>query len=244
MLQFGACPRCHQDVAKDRRNSSPIVCNHCGWVMSDSEAVSELKTERRFISFAVIFALILVSGFLQIVNWNQYSLAVIPLQVKELAGLSTPQDSEKMAAICMERHKYDCVERMYKAVANLSPTNLVRLAKFQTKREEYQQASQTFQKFFQNGGVDLEASYQYAQALGSIGQVDQAAKYYDYVLGAKPGTLQVTVVQNYVKLLMDANRYDQAKKLIENVRSRGANASMFMEPEFQKIRNLTQQQHG
>ena len=65
--------------------------------------------------------------------------------------------------------------------------------------------------------------------------VDEAAKYYDYVLGAKPDVLQVTVIQNYVRLMMDAHRLDKAKQLIEEVRSKSAASAYFMDDEFKRI---------
>src|SRR5262249_49366836 len=91
-------------------------------------------------------------------------------------------------------------------------------------------------EFFSKGGVDLEGSYMFAKALGQVGMVDEASKYYDYVLGQKPDVLQVTVVQNYVKLLMEANRLDQAQKLIEGVRKQSEASAYFMEDEFKKIK--------
>jgi tetratricopeptide (TPR) repeat protein len=102
-------------------------------------------------------------------------------------------------------------------------------------RGHYQEAVNTYRTFFSKGGVDLEASYNFARALGQVGMVDEASKYFDYVLGAKPDVVQVTVVQNYVKLLMEANRLDQAQKLIEGVRKQSETSAYFMEDEFKKI---------
>ena len=108
----------------------------------------------------------------------------------------------------------------------------------------YNEAVNTYRKFFANGGIDLEGSYEFAKALGQVGMVDEASKYYDYVLGAKPGVLQVTVVQNYVKLLMEAHRLDQAKKLIEGVHRRQSENCRFLhgrrlqkDPGIERVRN-------
>jgi hypothetical protein len=43
---------------------------------------------------------------------------------------------------------------------------------------------------------------------------------------------------------VQANRFDQAKKLIQSVRGKGSNAPMFMEDEYRKIENSNGGQHG
>jgi tetratricopeptide (TPR) repeat protein len=182
---------------------------------------------------------LIVGAFVQLATWDVHSWDVIPLQVKELIGASSNDDLEKMASICMERKRYDCVEKEYSRLSERDPKLLLRLGKFQMSRARYNDAVNTYRTFFSKGGIDLEASYMFARSLGQVGMVDEAAKYYDYVLGAKPDVLQVTVVQNYVKLLMEANRLDQAKKLIENVRSKSETSAYFMDNEFKKIQELT-----
>ena len=108
------------------------------------------------------------------------------------------------------------------------------------KRAKYNEAAQSFYKFFQKGGNDLEASYSYAKALAQLGQVDEATKYFEQVLAARPDVLQVTVVQNYVKLLVEHKRYDQGLKLIKDIRSKGPEYTSFMDAEFKTIQqNLT-----
>jgi tetratricopeptide (TPR) repeat protein len=144
-----------------------------------------------------------------------------------------------LASICMERKKYDCVEQQYARLGQQNPQLMLRLGKFQMSRAHYNEAVNTYRTFFSKGGIDLEASYNFAKALGQVGQIDEAAKYYDYVLGAKPDVLQVTVIQNYVKLLMEANRLDKARTLIEQVRHKSDTSAYFMETEFKKIQALT-----
>ena len=109
------------------------------------------------------------------------------------------------------------------------------------KRAKYAEAARSYYPLFQNGTPqDIEVSYNYAKALAQIGQVDEAISYFDAILAARPDVLQVTVVQNYVKLLMAHQRYDQAKVLISKVRgSSGPAGEQFMDEEFTKIKGLT-----
>lgn len=234
--EFGSCPRCQNDISAERRQDSVVVCDHCGFVISTTEQQFREKGEKRFIAYALGVGFVLVAGFLQLCSWDTHFLEVIPLQAKELIGASSNEDLEQMAAICLDRKKLDCVERAYSKLGDRDQNQLLRLGKFQMSRAHYTEAANTYRTFFTKGGIDLEASYNFARALGQIGMVDEAAKYYDYVLGAKPDVLQVTVVQNYVRLLMEANRLDQAQKLIMNVRKQSEASSMFMEDEFQKIK--------
>lgn len=236
-LEFGSCPRCQFDISAERRQESVIVCDHCGFVISPSEEFHRENGEKKFITLAFGIAFVLIAGFLQLTSWDTYSIEVIPLQVKGLIGASTNQDLERMAEICLERKKLDCVESAYSRLSERDQSQLLRLGKFEMSRGHYQDAVNTYRNFFTKGGVDLEASYNFARALGQVGMVDEAAKYYDYVLGAKPDVVQVTVVQNYVKLLMEANRLDQAQRLIEGVRKQSETSAYFMEDEYQKIKS-------
>jgi tetratricopeptide (TPR) repeat protein len=235
MMQFGICPRCQFEISEERKKSNPVVCDSCGLVLSNTDADLREAIDSRFIKFACGIAIALVAGFMQVVSWDNHAIEVIPLQIKSLVGASSNDDLEKMAAICMDRKKYDCVEQQYTRLAEGNPANTLRLGKFQMSRARYQEAVNTYRNFFAKGGVDLEGSYNFARALGQVGQIDEAAKYYTYVIDAKPDVLQVTVVQNYVRLLMVANRLDQAKQLIEGVRKKNDASAYFMEDEYQKI---------
>lgn len=239
MLEFGACPLCKLDISEERKKQTPVICNHCGFSGSGKsekiEHQGEMKTIKVFIGIAVLF----VASYIQISNWDRHSLEIIPLKVKEVVGGKSVQDSERLAEICMDLKKWDCVEAEYGIVAKSEPDQVLRLANFQMKRAKYQEAAQTFYSFFQSGGEDLEASYSYAKALAQLGEVDEAIKYFDQVLAARPDVRQVTVVQNYVKLLMDHQRYDQAQSLIVGIRKQDPTADMFMEFEFKQIKEMT-----
>lgn len=238
MMQFGSCPRCHMDIAEERRRSQLVVCDSCGFVLSTADAELRDAIDKKFSYVAIAIAILIVAGFMQVTSWDKHALTVIPLQIKSLLGGNSLSDMEKMAEICMDRRKFDCVEKQYSKIAEQDMQQLLRLGKFQMSRARYQEAAHTYRTFFSRNGIDLEGSYLYARALGQIGQVDEASKYYDYVLGAKPGVVQVTVVQNYVKLLMEAQRLDQAKQLIQGVRKTSDASSYFMEDELKKIQDL------
>ncbi|MGZ3721975.1 MAG: tetratricopeptide repeat protein [Bdellovibrionales bacterium] len=237
MLEFGACPRCKMDISAERKSQSLVICNNCGYTASPNRQAVNNAVEKRTIILYSTFLAVFLGSFIQLTNWDNYSLDIIPLKIKETIGMSNQQDNEKTAQICMDLKKWDCVETNYSKVGNEDATKLPRLGQFQMKRAKYNEAAHTFYGFFQKGGTDLEASYSYAKALAQLGQVDEATKYFEQVLGARPDVLQVTVVQNYVKVLMEHKRYDQALKLIKNIRSKGPETGSFMEVDYKKIQD-------
>lgn len=240
MLEFGACPQCKLDISEERKKQTPMICNHCGYTHSTGKTGNVVKDgERRTTQLFCGIAVFIVASYIQMSNWDSHSLEIIPLKAKETLGMKSVEDSNRLAEICLELKKWDCTEAEYLTVAKQDPTQVLRLANFQMKRGKFNEAAQTFYSFFQAGGQDLEASYSYAKALTKLGEVDEAVKYFDQVLAARPDVRQVTVVQNYVKLLMEHQRYDQAKALIVGIRKQDPTADMFMESEFKEIKELT-----
>ena len=239
MLEFGACPRCRLDVSEDRKKKSPLICNHCGYT-STTDNKSEEWVEKRSIVWFAFISVFVVAAHIQLANWDRHALAIIPLTVKQWVGMDSSADWEAKAALCFDLKKWDCVESEYIKTAKLDSSLWLRTADLQMKRAKYNEAAQSYYQFFTNGGESVEASYNYAKALAHEGQVDEAIKYFDQVLAARPDVLQVTVAQSYVKLLMDHQRYDQAKVLIAQIRKdAGATGELFMDEEFQKIHELT-----
>lgn len=238
MLEFGACPQCKLDISPERKKIMPIICNHCGYTSGNNDKL-ENEIQKKTITAFIAVSIFVVAAHIQLSNWDKYSLSIIPLVVKETIGADGPSDFEAKAEMCMELKKWDCVETSYLKAASHDPALLRRAGDFQMKRQKWNPAAQSYYKFFQAGQQNLEVSYSYAKALAKLGQVDDAVKYFDQVLAAKPETLQVTVVQNYVKLLMDAQRFDQAKVLISKIRKEsGPAGESFMEDEFKKIKEL------
>lgn len=240
MLEFGACPRCKQDISPERKKLIPVICDHCGFSVGNGSLKAQAEVDRKTITIMLTFSAMIMASYIQISNWDKAWLSIIPLGAKETVGMMSKADLEEKAQICLDLKKWDCTEAAYNKVAQLEPSQWKRAAHFDMQRAKYNEAAQSYYKFFQNGGQDLEASYNYAKALAQLGQVDDAVKYFDQVLAARPDVLQVTVIQNYVKLLMDHQRYNQAKVLISKVRKDGGDsAGSFMEPEFQKVTELT-----
>lgn len=238
MLEFGACPQCKLDISPERKKIRPIICNHCGYTSGNDQKLENEIQKKTILAFFAV-SIFVIAAHIQLSNWDKYSLSIIPLTIKEMMGADGPADFEAKSEMCMELKKWDCVETAYLKAAAADPVKYQRAGDFQMKRQKWNPAAQSYYKFFQAGQQNLDASYSYAKALAKLGQVDDAVKYFDQVLAAKPEVLQVTVVQNYVKLLMDAQRFDQAKVLISKIRKdSGPAGESFMDDEFKKIKDL------
>ncbi len=141
----------------------------------------------------------------------------------------------------MDLKKWDCVEAAYLETAKHDVQLFKRAGDFQMKREKYAEAARSYYPLFQDGKVqDIEVSQlQLRKSSCSHRSGDEAVSYFDAILAARPDTLQVTVVQKYVKLLMQHQRYDQAKVLISKIRKdSGPAGEAFMEDEFTQIKQL------
>ncbi|MGZ6477810.1 MAG: tetratricopeptide repeat protein [Bdellovibrionales bacterium] len=185
---------------------------------------------------AVGVSALLIAFLMYVGSWGSYSLEVIPLKVGQWTHMGSAADMERLAQIGLDLKKLDLVEHEYKMLAQqVDPKNYVRLGKFQLNRMEYKEAAETYRQYFLLGKRDWEARFDYARALGEIGKIDEASKNFEYVLRARPGIRQVTVVQRYVNMLVKANRFDQAQRVIEHVRKQDPSASRFMDTEYKVI---------
>ena len=235
MLGTRTCPRCRQQIQNERLRGAPIVCNSCGNVLSPTQKATEEGLERSFLVITITTAVFIVASFIHVANWGNASLEVVGFKLGELIGTNSSQSIERMAKKCLEQKKFECTEKMYAELARADSKQLLRLGKFQLSQRKFKEASDSFRRFFAAGGGNIEANYMYAKALGELGAIEEASKHFDYVLAAKPGVVQITVVQNYVKYLISANKLDHAKKVIQNVRRRDTTVSSFMESELQDI---------
>lgn len=237
MFQFGACPRCQSELSGDRMAFQPLICNHCGFTANAVQSKAEQQFERRFLKVGLAIALALGLGFVQAANWDEYALEIIPLKIKELTGTASASDLSRIADICVARLKHDCVESAYAAKGSAGDNEaFAALGKYQIRRGKTREAQKTFTAYFRNGGRDLESAYQFAKVLGETGQIDASAGYFESVLKAKPETLQITVIQNYVKMLVANGRAAQALMLIEETRKSSSTASLFMDTEYQSLK--------
>lgn len=239
MLSYGSCPRCQNDIGNDRLNESVVICPHCGWSDNKSYKKAQGKVDRRFIVYSMTISLLLSLAFIHLVTWDKHSVAVIPLQAKIYALGATATDYRDYAEICWDRGHPECVETSYRRIIETNPNDLEAWAKLgQILRlgKKDIPALNAYKQYFERGGVNPAIGYEYAQVLSRNNQLDEAIRYFQFALNSKPEMLQVTISQEFVRMLKNSGRLEEAKKVIEDIRTRGKNTAHFMETELKQIK--------
>lgn len=237
MTQFGHCPACGTQIPQDRYVGESVVCT-CGWTNSTRAKKELAKQTDRTVMTISLFATLLVASFIQVVNWDKYSLSIIPLKAKQALGMASVGDYSEIAQICMERKKYDCAEKAYFGAFERNPqdlTHLEKLGDLQVKQDLMLSAAQTYETYFKSGGGDLMAKFNYAKALAATKDYKKADQYFRDVLKAKPETMQITVTRHYIEMLVSTNELQKAKNVIDHFRKQGSNTSLFMKKEYDEI---------
>ncbi len=233
------CPRCQQSVAEVRTQAEVIVCNHCGYTHDRRDDELQAHHEKKFSLVTFGAALVLLAGFILFVHWDKYAFTIIPLKAKEWSQTATPQDLRQIADICRERLHYSCTEKALSEIVQKNPNDLnslYELAELQRRLGEVALSMANFKTYFSLGGNDGGADYSYARLLDLTEQYADAQVYYQRALLAKPGILQITVIQSYVSMLMKTHQTKQAIALIDDVRKHnGPEGQSFMAQEYNEM---------
>jgi tetratricopeptide (TPR) repeat protein len=201
---------------------------------SRDRRVDERLERANMRTIIVISTAILVIA-LHLAVWGSYSLEIRILQARDLVGLASVKSSQRMADICTELKKYNCVEYAYTRMAKIDKTKTYKLAEYQISRRKFVDAAKTLKTHLSTSKKDSTAMLLYARALGELGQIDEAATYYEKTMAMHARVLQPDVVKSYVKDLARAKRYTQAQAVILRARRVNAKASRFMEQEYRLL---------
>ncbi len=230
------CPLCFSQIHADRIVGINAYCS-CGHVVQVSYSSKDQDTNGASLSL-IVFTLLMVGAIIHAINWDTYFFKIIPLKVKQLAGLAKAHELKEIAQICNFRKKNNCeVQALEKAYSiNVGDSeSLLRIGEIYTTTNNYFMAAKTYALYFQNGGKDETARYQYARSLGETGQVSDAKKQFHYILRSNNKTPQFRVARSYVELLIKNQDYKTAKGIIEQYRRAGPSSALFLEKEWKAI---------
>ncbi|MGE4132159.1 MAG: tetratricopeptide repeat protein [Bdellovibrionales bacterium] len=236
MFVSSHCPRCHSEIAQERLQSMPKVCDHCGHVLSDQEQKSKESLQKNFKFAMVAFSAIFILGYLSISTWGGYTFEMRWLQLGEMMGSNNMADKERMAQICLSTYRYDCTEEIYLSMAKSDSKQFMRLGKFQMSRQRYDAAAESFRSYLAaNEDTNFDATYLYARSLDQVGRIDEASQLYESIIKAKTDVLQVTVIQKYIDLLKRHNRWAEARRILDEIRRRDESVRDFMDRDYTEI---------
>jgi hypothetical protein len=200
-------------------------------INSDIDAQIDKANNRTIL---IISAVILLAAF-HLASWGSYSLEIRYLQLRDWTGTASAKSMDRMAKICFDLKYYNCAEYAYSREAQIDKNQISKFAEFQMSRHKFKEAAQALRNHLKTAKRDTAAMLTYARALGELGQIDEAARYYEHVIGTQARTLQPEVVKAYVKDLAKAKRYTQAQAVILRARKTHARAAHFMEQEYRLL---------
>ncbi len=240
------CNRCHLSIDHNRANERIVVCNHCGKVYSNSLLKPEAKGVLNFIYKSAVIIVFAFGLLQQVVTWDTASIRVLPYQFKSLVAMDTSKNNIYLAKVCLQLDKLDCYQNyLHKALVRNPKDMKVRAEYGKTlfNTMNYKEAKQTLNVYKRFGGKDRKVIFAYARSLEALGETKSAAREYRWLLRQKPNFLQITVTEQYVKLLMKKGYNFQAKRYIQYVQRNSKVAPQFMQAQLEKLIKLSRVAH-
>lgn len=218
-------------------NSLPSLCTACGYIPPKKATALDRKIERSNLKIIIGISLAVLVGFSQLTVWGDSAFEIRWVQFRDLVGFSSVQSLERMAEICSELKKRDCVEHAYLRQSQLDKRNIWRLAEFQISRHKFKEAVNTLKNHVAKEKSDTRAMMMYANALTELKRFDEAVKYYEYLI-SKSQSLPAEAAKYYVKCLARAKRYQQAQNVILKIRKTYPGTPRFMDGEYRVLAGL------
>ena len=229
MRQNQYCPKCFSAVDTEQSFGGICVCK-CGQVvhLDRREKKKSHKTTSTNIWMYAI-AVLFMAGTLQIVHWDTYSIAIIPLKAKQYTKKASIDDLKKITEICKFRAKLNCQEEallaLYEKEANAE--YLIRAGEIQLLTDSYEAAVHSLGAALQLKPKNEKLRYNYAKALMGFGDNLSAAKQLHYLVFKDRRSTNVKAAADYVNLLIESNDFRLAKKVIVSTRLKAKHANMF-----------------
>jgi hypothetical protein len=219
-----------------------VICGTCGHIASapnrTNNSVDE-KLDQSTMKLVIGISITILVVFMQLGSWGSHAAEIRWVQLRDLVGMNSMQSLNRMAEICQELKKMNCVEYAYKRQAQLDKKQTSRLAEFLISRNKFKDAANALGLYLKTAKQDSKAMLLYARALSEDGQIDKAIHYYERMMTTQMRVLQPELIQNYVRDLSRAKRYTQAQAVILRTRRMNARAAHFMEQEFRILGELS-----
>lgn len=231
MIQHN-CPVCKRSIPAERQIADQLICE-CGWSQSLTSKSSGSLTG----VFGILFVtLLMLGGFIHIINWDKYSVAIVPLKLKELHGSASYKDQIKISEICHERKKYDCQSKALEKALEFNFQNEAltkEIISLNYRMENYDQVIRYASMNLGHNEKDHESRIYLAQAYYHLDQVEESKKHYRYLTSGTPNMDKLNAARAYVRLLIGTNDYVTAKNVIKSYRKISAQTNSFLNEELQ-----------
>lgn len=230
------CPVCSNNIKTDHIIGNVAYCDCGASIALTPSAVSKRDTT---VSIPIVlFTALLIGCVIHVVNWDSYSIQILPLKFKQMLGVASADELKVIGEICQKRQKENCEVQALWSAFQLDPKTfnvLVRVGEIQVENKNYAQAVNTYTFYFKSGGKDDTARFYFARSLAENKDFKSSQKQFNYLLSKHRKNPQFDVARSYVEYLIKYNEYEKAKNVIQTHRQAAANAGLFMEKELKVI---------
>lgn len=212
---YGICPVCGSHISEERHDNGWILCE-CGWLGSKNEEVYESDTQKMSIKWIVSVSFVILLGFVHTARWGDDSITVVPYQVSNLFGLSSSSSTLAFAELSIKHRLFEKGEGLMTRWAERenTPEAWEKVAILRTQMKEYNSAVLAFDKYYELEGTNPLTMFHYAKVLQELEREDLAEKIYIHIVGLDPESYQRTVVEELVRLLINQQRFNDAKNIL------------------------------
>lgn len=234
----GFCPACSQNIEKDRFVGVGAICR-CGWVDTSQEKKQAEAHSKKLKKTFVGVGLAICGLYMFRLSWGPHAWEVPFLEVESVSGLMSSDGYQKFADICIDLNRWTCAEESYLAMyrSSRNPDAFAKLGKLEFALKRPEKAAQFYGAYYKNGGSNPDVAFEFAQVLEQTHQVDEALKYYQISINARPQTLPVFATSNMVRLLMTNNRAAEAYEKILIFHESAENANGYLNAEATECEN-------
>jgi tetratricopeptide (TPR) repeat protein len=218
----------------------PLLSCKCGWV-DPTRALNAIdQIEKKTILSMVVGVALMMALFLHFATWGSYSFAVPFVKLQDMTGMLSKQGYIDYAKSCESLRKWACAKQAY---TNLYKKHgevygIEKLARFQVRLGEMDEAMQTFDIYFRKGGKSGDAAYEYARLLDQRGMENDAIKFYDQSIEARPKVLAIQATAGIIRILTKQGRVTEVRERILAFQGSAENAKGFFVTELVKAETV------
>ena len=196
--------------------------------------------EKKTIVSMVTGVAVMMALFLHFATWGSYSFAVPFVKLQDMTGMLSKKGYLDYAKSCEELRKWSCAKQAY---ANLYKKHgevlgIEKLARFQVRLGEMDDAMSAFEIYFRKGGKSGEAAYEYAKLLEQRGMDNEAMKFYDISIAERPKVLAIQATGGIIRILTKQGRVVEVRDRILSFHGSAENAKTFFVTELIKAQDV------
>lgn len=207
--------------------------------MYQYETDKDVNVDRGSAFFIYVTGFAILAVALHVIQWNQYAFEIIPLKLKEISGMASPEELYREAQICGKLRKFECQKNLLVKSYSMNPKNekaAIELGQIFVRSKNWLDATKVYSTYLRLKGSNLEARLYYAISLAELNKFQDAKKHFQHVIRVNTDFLvQADYVRTYVHYLIRNREYTAAKAIIFETRNKQKNAAYFLEKEMNEI---------